>query len=504
MITDDNANAPDAIDELEAAQDKAKPDGAATIAARLAERELQLAHDADGVAWAKLPSRLGDYAAPAQGREIRRFVQSAYWCETQKPINREPLTAALDLLEARALHESPLVDVRVRLASVEDVTYLDLARPKDSRAVQITANGWKVVEAPQVWFARPSGILPLPVPERGGSLAELRQFHPALKDNSIWALVASWLVSVWRPCGGYAVLSIRGEAGSGKSTLARVLVSLVDPRKADLRRPPTKDRDLIAAARAAHVLAFDNVSWIPDWLADDLCRIATGAALATRELFTTADEFVVQARRPLLLTSIPDVVSNREDLRDRAAVVFLPPMSDGAREEDATLDQRLERARPRLVGAMLDAVVVGMRRLEEVQLSQGVRMLDHLRWAVACAPGLGLSEKENIDAHVTDRTSGAAASIEGSPIGRALSKVTANGPWVGPAEELLKKLNSTADGMEARRNRTWPQSPRALRSVLDRLAPSLRRLGWEVELPDGKSHRNRLIRLRAPVGLNSV
>src|SRR5262249_17454697 len=144
--------------------------------------------------------------------------------------------------------------------------WLDLAGPNDSRAVLITNHGWKVMEEPGVWFRRPSGILPLPLPERDGSLAELRQLHPALKDDSTWALGGSWAVSVWRPWGSSAGLSIRGESGSGKSTLSRTLVSVLDPRKADLRRPPTTDRDLIAAATGAHVLAFDNVSWIPDWL----------------------------------------------------------------------------------------------------------------------------------------------------------------------------------------------------------------------------------------------
>jgi hypothetical protein len=40
------------------------------------------------------------------------------------------------------------------------------------------------------------------------------------------------------------------------------------------------------AATNSHVLAFDNLSRIPDWLSDALSRLATGG-YSTRELFTT-------------------------------------------------------------------------------------------------------------------------------------------------------------------------------------------------------------------------
>ena len=55
----------------------------------------------------------------------------------------------------------------------------------------------------------------------------------------------------------------------------------MDPNSAPLRALPREERDLFIAAMNAHLLAFDNVSHIPPWLADAFCRLATGGGFAT-------------------------------------------------------------------------------------------------------------------------------------------------------------------------------------------------------------------------------
>jgi hypothetical protein len=50
---------------------------------------------------------------------------------------------------------------------------------------------------------------------------------------------------------------------------------------------PREDRDLFIAASNGHVLAFDNVSGLPAWISDTLCRLATGGGFAVRQLHGT-------------------------------------------------------------------------------------------------------------------------------------------------------------------------------------------------------------------------
>ena len=66
-----------------------------------------------------------------------------------------------------------------------------------------------------------------------------------------------------------------------------------------------------------HVLAFDNLSGLPSWLSDSLCRLTSGGAFSTRRLFTDQDEILFAAARPVILNGIEDVIT-RPDLADRA------------------------------------------------------------------------------------------------------------------------------------------------------------------------------------------
>ena|SRR5437867_13112873 len=77
--------------------------------------------------------------------------------------------------------------------------YLDLA-DAHWRAVEIAPTGWQVVEAPPVRFRRPPGLLPLPIPERGGSLEPLRR-QLNLPGQDDFVLVVAWLFAALRANG---------------------------------------------------------------------------------------------------------------------------------------------------------------------------------------------------------------------------------------------------------------------------------------------------------------
>ena len=55
------------------------------------------------------------------------------------------------------------------------------------------------------------------------------------------------------------------------------------------------------SANNGHLLAFDNVSGLPPWLSDALCRLASGGSFAVRQLFTDDEEMLFRAARPILL-----------------------------------------------------------------------------------------------------------------------------------------------------------------------------------------------------------
>jgi hypothetical protein len=288
-----------------------------------------------------------------------------------------------------------------------------------------------------------------------------------------------------------------GEQGSAKSTLARALRALVDPNAAPLRSAPRDGRDLIIAAMNSWVLSFDNLSGIPLWLSDALCRIATGGGFATRELYTDSEEVIFSATRPVIVNGIDDLAT-RGDLRDRAIVLTLPNIDESKRRSEADLWRQFERVRGRILGAMLDAVSAGLRREPTVKLDSLPRMADFARWVVACGPALGVEPETFMMAYRGNRAAAVDLGIETSPVGPALvAMISTRLHWCGTATELLEELSSDSWTDETtRRRRSWPQDPRALSGMLRRLAPDLRSTGIEVEFgrePGGG--RRRTIRL---------
>src|ERR1022692_2638101 len=153
---------------------------------------------------------------------------------------------------------------------------------------------------------------PISLRVAGGSIEVLRSFLN-VKSDTDFVLVVAWALAVLRNRGPYPVIVLSGEQGSAKSTFSAILRALLDPNTAPLRALPREDRDLFIAASNGHVLAFDNVSGLPAWISDTLCRLATGGGFAVRQLYTDQDELLFDATRPVILNGIEDIVT-RPDL----------------------------------------------------------------------------------------------------------------------------------------------------------------------------------------------
>ncbi len=101
----------------------------------------------------------------------------------------------------------------------------------------------------------------------------------------------------------HPVLALFAEQGSAKSTTTRMLVDLIDPSPVPLRQAQRDADSWVTAAsgsRGSWVVALDNLSAIPPWLSDSLCRAATGDGNVKRALYTDADLAVVKFRRASL------------------------------------------------------------------------------------------------------------------------------------------------------------------------------------------------------------
>jgi hypothetical protein len=381
--------------------------------------------------------------------------------------------------------------VFIRVGGLDDQLYLDLA--DDAwRAVEITTMGWRVVDRPPVRFRRAAGMQPLAVPASGGSIETLRSFLNVRSDTD-FVLVVAWALAVLRDRGPYPVIVLSGEQGSAKSTFSAILRALLDPNTAPLRALPREDRDLFIAASNGHVLAFDNVSGLPAWISDTLCRLATGGGFAVRQLYTDQDEVLFDATRPVILNGIEDIVT-RPDLADRALFLTLEPIPEERRRPEAELWAAFEAERPRIFGALLDAVVEGLKRLPQTHLPKLPRMADFALWATACETALWTAGTF-WSAYCGNRDEAVDGVIDADPIAAAVRAVMVERTeWTGTASDLLGALAEVA-GERIAKSKTWPDSPRAFAGRLRRAATFLRKIGVEVAFEREGRARTRMIRI---------
>jgi hypothetical protein len=220
-------------------------------------------HTASGVAFADFITDGHRETWPIRSKRFRTWLRRCYYHATGAAAGAAVIGSALDLLEARAQFDGPERAVSTRVAEHAGRHYLDLA-DELWRAVEIGPDGWQVLGSPPVRFRRSAGMLPLPVPERGGSIEALQSFLNLSNQND-FVLVVAWLLAALRSSGPYPLLAISGEQGSTKTVLSKLLRALVDPNVAPVRALPREERELMIAANNGHLLAFDNLSGLPAW-----------------------------------------------------------------------------------------------------------------------------------------------------------------------------------------------------------------------------------------------
>jgi hypothetical protein len=453
----------------------------------------ELFHAPDGTGFADLDINGHRETWPIRAKGFRRWLARRFFEATEGAPSSEALQSALNVIEAKAHFDAPERVVHVRIGGLDGKLYLDLG-DEAWRAVQIDTTGWRVIDNPPVRFRRASGMRALPTPVSGGSVATLRSFLNVQSDAD-FVLVVAWTLAVLRNRGPYPVLVLSGEQGSAKSTFSSILRALLDANTAPLRALPREDRDLFITASNSHVLAFDNVSGLPAWISDTLCRLATGGGFAVRQLYTDQDEVLFDAARPVILNGIEDIVT-RPDLADRAVFLTLEPIPEERRRPEAELWAAFEAERPRILGVLLDAVVEGLKNVPDTHLPRLPRMADFALWATACETALWPAGTFWA-AYCGNRDEAVAGVIEADPIAAAVrALMAARTNWTGTASELLGALAEEA-GERVAKAKIWPDSPRALAGRLRRAATFLRKIGIEIGFEREGRARTRVIRITA-------
>lgn len=403
------------------------------------------------------------------------------------------LTDALTVLEGRAA-EQIREPVYLRLAWHEGCVVLDLGTADGACAVA-DPGGWSQERRSPVLFRRTKLTSPIPDPVRDGDgLGRLRSLLNA--EEREFRLIVGWLVAALIPDIPHPIMALRGEQGSAKSSTAQMLANLIDPSPAPLRSVPRDIKQWAITASASWAVALDNVSTVPGWLSDTLCKAVTGDGYVDRVLYSDDDVTVLAFRRVILMTSI-DPGALAGDLAERLLVIELKPISDGDRRPDAEVKAAYADSRPAILGSLLDLLVLVLATLPRLSMDRMPRMADFARVLKAVD---AVQQWTTLDDYLSAATDVTADVLGGDVFASAVIAVAnRTGEWQGTATELLAAV-VTPDP----RPKEWPKDATRASGRLKRLATALRAVGIDVtETRSTDRNRTRLYRIEQRIGRSS-
>jgi hypothetical protein len=439
----------------------------------------ELWHDPNGTPFASVSQHGHVEHHPIGSQSFTNWLINAFM-EQHDPPAAPSSTAVKEAqagLTARAA-KGPMKETFVRVGAWEGNIYLDLGNDKFD-AIEINDFGWRIVSSAPVPLVRYAGMEALPYPVRGGQIAELKEYLN-LPDDDAFKLVVAYCVNLLFPRGPYPLLEFAGPMGSLKTAATRAIKRLVDPNKVDLRSKPRNEDDLLISAEHNHVLTFENLSSISAELSDQLCRLATGAGLSKRALYTNKDETLLDACRPVILNGIPDLI-DRGDLADRAIMLVLPTFK-GTRRADEEVKLEFDTVvRPRMLGCLLEAATRALALQDIISLPQDApRMADFARLAMAAFPKFGWPEEDFMRVWRSYRRNAAEKSVEADAVGSAVRRfMLEKAFWQGESRELLDQLEHDFD---THIDKTWPKTDNHLTNRLRRAMPMLSAIGIEIDL----------------------
>lgn len=352
-------------------------------------------------------------------------------------ISKKLIDDLVEYIYSKAVYSGKKHPVNIRKMWTGQKIVYDLGQ----RQVEVTPEGWQVVDMPDYRFYRPEAFQEQVTPVQGS--LDLLKKYIRVKGDGDWYSVLGWLLGCFNPQPEYPVLILNGGQGSSKSTVAGMLKRIVDPNAIQAYAPPKDMRDLTSYVKNSFVISMDNVSYMDGDLSDAFCRLATNSSgLGGRRLYTNDELTAFQAARPIILNGIPSFIE-RGDIGERSIQVTMPSISPDERMPISTLLKAFEKDLPEILGGLLDVVVVGLREREAMRerLVKLPRMSDFALWVGACARGLGVEPENMVELFKQKGLEANASLVELNGVAQAvITFMKDRKHFTGPLRKLLIEI----------------------------------------------------------------
>ncbi|MBL7107622.1 MAG: hypothetical protein ISS77_08480 [Phycisphaerae bacterium] len=435
----------------------------------------------------------GDYSydapVPTSSTRFKSRAAQLYREKYGSPPGSEAIRQAQVQIEAKC-YDRPQKTLYNRVALAEDDSIL-YDQSNDSRqCVRITPEGWNIEQQPTI-FRRFKHQEAQVTPIKGGDPHLIFNFcNIASSDRCLFLItLTSWFI----PEIAHPILLLVGPPGTGKSSTTSKIKDFVDPSAVPYMAAP-KDEQCAEHHFAHHwLISYDNISRIPTWWSDVLCRAVTGGGSSQRQLYTDGEDVVRNYRRCIIVNAVGNPVY-RPDLLDRSVLIETTSIENPKTE---TEHKRLwGEQKPFILGGILDAISKAMSSTATWS-DKLPRMADFAVWGVRLSEALGFDGSEFIDSYGAAIEDKWTDMIELNPFAKFIVDLVRDksGYWEGSSSDLISEYPD-----EFVKQKLIPKTPVPVGRELMQLTPALLKTGIICEKT--KSGGKRLWILRYTEDLN--
>ncbi len=457
------------------------------------ETETELFYDEFGEPFAWLPINGHHETYRIRSKYFRRWAYHLFLEKENKTLNPTAITSALGSLEGLATQKGKQRILHNRIALHEGALWYDLSNEK-WEAVRIDDRGWEIVSAPPILFPRFAHQEPQVYPMKGGDVRDLLKFTRLVKkEQEVLLLVAA--IASFIPGFPHPVFILYGDQGAAKTTLSKVLRRIIDPSQIKSLSLPNTMQELAQLLAHHHAAFFDNLSGLPEWASDALCRAVTGDGITKRELYTDDEDVIYKFQRIIALNGI-NIAASKPDLLDRSILFKLERIPKQERKAEQVFWEEFDAALPSILGGIFNALKKAMDLRPGIQLPEAPRMADFTFWGCAIADSIGYTPREFLDAYYANINEQHEEAIHENPVATVITLLMEQTPqWEGSPTELLEHMEKIAMEQKISTNsKMWPKAPQSLTRRLNEVKTNLAEVGIQMEVKKG-SGGHRSIRL---------
>jgi hypothetical protein len=430
-----------------------------------------------------------------RARSFLRYLKDLHYTLHGVALGDRHTADAIDLLDGRAAKSKDRTRAWVRSAHHEGAIYLDLANDSHE-VVRITHDKWECVNVQEPKFRRLMGMQPMvrPSPSDKG-YQYLRELIP-LESEDDHKLLIGWMLMSLFPTGPYPVLVLNGRPWSGKSTLTTLLRRLLDPHQTETMGLPAQESHLVLTASQSRIIALDNLSTIPAWASDAICRICSGTGSRIKRNYSDTEEITLKGQCAVIMNGVSSVAT-APDLLSRSIVLSLPRIPAHRHVREETYWKEFDRVAPYILGWFIEALgwYLGAKSTYEGAFELP-RMSDFAHLVCTCEQYWGWEDGSFLRAYKHNQQKAHRMVMDESPGAVPLLRVAEQG-FYGDYESLLKSLRGTAKQFE-RRHEAFPESSMAAANLLIRCEPLLESAGFIITRTRRGKHRERHVQIGRP------